>query len=175
MGGYGSGRPREKTTVEECLILSANKLMRDKVLRHGLHNSGTLTWTRVATGEKISTIGYEVDTRDRAVAWIRLHYTATRSREAVDYRVGLTTTALPWGGVRWWFVCPLVVNGRSCWRRCGKLYLPPGGRYFGCRLCYNLTYTSSQEAHKFDALHALLGQRVGLPPRAVKKILDGKW
>ena len=171
MGGYGSGRPREKMTVEECLALSANRLMRCKVLRYDLHHFGTLTWTRVATGEKISTIGYEVDTRDHAVAWIRLHYTVTRSGEAVDYRVGLTTTALPWGGVRWWFACPLTVNGRSCWRRCGKLYLPPGGRYFGCRLCYNLTYTSSQEAHKFDGLYRVLAARTGVPPWLVKHLL----
>ena len=171
MGGYGSGRPREKTTVEECLALSANRLMSGKVLGYGLHYSGTLTWTRVATGEKISAVEFEVDTRDPAEAWIRLYYTMTRSGEKVDYRVGLTTTALPWGGVRWWFVCPLTVNGQSCGRRRGKLYLPPGGRYFGCRLCYNLTYTSSQEAHKFDGLHAKIGADLGIPPWMVKHLL----
>ncbi len=51
-------------------------------------------------------------------------------------------------GVRWWFVCPLVVNDRACQRRVGKLYLPGGGRYDGCRHCYDLTYTSSQESDK---------------------------
>jgi len=30
----------------------------------------------------------------------------------------------------------------------GKLYLPPGGKYFGCRHCYNLTYKSCQESDK---------------------------
>ena len=40
-----------------------------------------------------------------------------------------------------WFVCPLV----GCGRRVGKLYLPPGGRYYGCRHCYRLTYESAQE------------------------------
>ena len=28
----------------------------------------------------------------------------------------------------------------------GKLYLPPGGRYFGCRHCHDLTYRSRQES-----------------------------
>jgi len=51
---------------------------------------------------------------------------------AAPYRVSLTTTPLPWGGLRWWFTCPLVVEGRSCGRRVGKLYLPPGRGYFGC-------------------------------------------
>ena len=27
----------------------------------------------------------------------------------------------------------------------GKLYLPPGARYFGCRRCHELTYRSCQE------------------------------
>jgi hypothetical protein len=34
----------------------------------------------------------------------------------------------------------------------GKLYLPPGGRYYGCRHCYDLTYTSCQESHKYDGM-----------------------
>ena len=34
-----------------------------------------------------------------------------------------------------------------------KLYLPPGSRYFGCRRCHRLTYTSCQEHDKrVDAL-----------------------
>lgn len=50
-------------------------------------------------------------------------------------QVWLTATRPRFGGLRWWFVCPLVVKGRSCKRRVGKLYLPPHGRYFGCRHC----------------------------------------
>ncbi len=45
MGGYGSGGPREKTTVEECLTLSAAKLQRDKVFRAGMHAAGSLART----------------------------------------------------------------------------------------------------------------------------------
>lgn len=172
MGGYGSGRRRgrsRKTTVEECLILSADKLARDRMLREGLRGPGALTWTRVATGEKVSSMGYGVDTLDRAAAWIRLHYARTQHGEDVDYRIHLTP--LPWGGVRWRFVCPLTVNGRTCRRRCGKLYLPLGGRYFGCRLCYDLTYTSSQEAHKFDGLFRLLAAETGMSAATVKRPL----
>jgi hypothetical protein len=33
-------------------------------------------------------------------------------------------------------------------RRVGKLYLPPGERYFGCRCCHRLTYRSVQEHDK---------------------------
>jgi len=58
--------------------------------------------------------------------------------------VELTTTDLPWGGVRYWFVCPL----QGCYRRVGCLYLPPGGKYFGCRHCYDLSYESQSEWHR---------------------------
>jgi hypothetical protein len=47
----------------------------------------------------------------------------------------------------WWFRCPLVVAGVPCRGRCRKLYLPPGARYFGCRRCHQLTYTSCRESH----------------------------
>ena len=164
MGGYGSGWQRgKKTTVEDCLVLSAGKLQRDKLLQHGLHASGWLTWTNTVTGEETSSISYEVDTIDPA-PWLRLYYTLTRIGEAVDYRVYLTTTALPWGEDRWAFLCPNV----SCGRACRKLYLPPGCRYFTCRLCYRLTYESSQEAHKFDDMYF----RLGCTPGQWKRLLE---
>jgi len=143
MGGIGSGRPREKTPVEDCLTLAVGDLQRKKIIREGLRTSGSLGWTDNYTGEKVSSIGYELNTLD-AAPWIRLHYTENRwSGEKLDYRVHLTTTPLPWGEVRWSFLCP----ARSCGRTCRKLYLPPGCRYFACRLCYDLTYRSAQQAH----------------------------
>ena len=169
MGGYGSGRRfglRVKETVECCSVVSSAQLV-----RQGPRALGTVTWTNTATGEKTASIGYEVKAIDPADAWIRLWYTLTREKEDVDYRVRLTTTPLPWGGVRWWFVCPLNANGLGCGRRCGKLYLPPGGRYFGCRLCYDLTYESAQEAHKFDRFYAMLAWESGIPPAMVKRLM----
>lgn len=67
-----------------------------------------------------------------------------------DYEsaVELVRTACHFGGSRWWFVCSLLIDGKCCGRRVRKLYLPPGGRYFGCRRCYKLTYRSAQEHDK---------------------------
>jgi hypothetical protein len=53
-----------------------------------------------------------------------------------NYAVNLTKTPCNFGGVRYWFVC------QGCSRRVGGLYLAPGGRYFRCRHCNNLTYHS---------------------------------
>ncbi len=72
----------------------------------------------------------------------------TGERRDYAYTVPLVTTRLHSGGLRWWFLCPLSRNEQPCLRRVGKLYLPPSGRYYGCRQCYNLTYTSSQESDK---------------------------
>jgi hypothetical protein len=57
-----------------------------------------------------------------------------------DYKVELTTSECHYGGVRYWFVCPLTTNGVQCNQRVGKLYLTPQGNYFGCRHCHNITY-----------------------------------
>src|SRR5262249_15292280 len=83
----------------------------------------------------------------------RLFYTFTRTGERVDYRGGLQTTRPRFGGLRWWFTCPLVVNGWPCHRCVAKLYLPPGARYFGRRHCHRLTYKRCPEHAK--RVHAL--------------------
>ncbi len=162
MGGYGSGRLNgawPKTTVESCLVLSAAKLQSDKLLRAGMFASGSLTWTRVSTGEQTASVGYHVNTLADQRPVIRLNYTTTRRAEGQktdsDYTIGLTTTPLPWGGWRWWFICLLTVSGRACGRRVGKLYLPPRGRYFGCRHCHDLTYESTRRSPLPEGLRTL--------------------
>jgi hypothetical protein len=152
MGGPGSGnhyhwwRSGKKTTVEECEALDANRWMREGILKAGAHLKGGWRW--VYHGGQESNISYEVNTLDLAQPFVRLSYTlthaATQERESLNYRVRLTTTRPRFGGLRWWFVCPLVVRGCFCERRVGKLYLPQGGHYFGCRHCHELTYHSAQ-------------------------------
>jgi len=152
MGGYGSGRHwgyGAKTKVEECGRLDVNWLTREGTFDGDGRRAGAIRWSNTCTGEETSSIGYEVNVAQR---WMRLHYRLVRDDTSFDYKVSLTTTDLPWGGVRWWFVCPLAFDGRSCGRRVGTLYLPPGGRYYGCRHCYNLTYESCNESHRFDHL-----------------------
>jgi hypothetical protein len=150
MGGRGSGnwyRFDKKATVEESLILA----MRDLRGRVYPHSSGTFTWTW-AGGNK-SSVGYRAAWGDGPT--ITLHY---RWRDSEDVRIPIRLQATPtqFGGERWWFTCPLIVNGVACNGRAGKLYLPSGGRYFGCRKCHNLTYRSSQEAHQAERLLRLL-------------------
>jgi len=137
------------------------------LLRANHHTQASLEWTNTVTGESASTIACGVDTFDDS-GKIRLCY--VRRDEAHHYRISVTTTRLPWGGVRWWFICPMNWGGRACLRRVGKLYLPPGLRYFGCRHCFELTYRSCQESHKHDAFFAELARDMGVSPREAKRL-----
>jgi hypothetical protein len=156
MGGSGSGSwyrwQSKKTTVEDSLSLSITNF------RGRLTNGteGTFTWKRGS--EVRATINYFVTVEwDEPVITLSYRF---GGREDISYRVRTEITSPNFGGQRWWFTCPLFVNGRTCFRRVGKLYLPPGGKYFGCRTCCRLTYRSSQEAHQ--ATRAFV--RMGLDP-----------
>jgi hypothetical protein len=71
----------------------------------------------------------------------------THYGEDVRIPIRFESTPAHFGGRRWWFVCPLMNGDMACRRRVRALYLPPGGQYFGCRICNGLTYRSAQEAH----------------------------
>jgi hypothetical protein len=49
-------------------------------------------------------------------------------------------------------ICPIVRRDGGPPRRVAKLYLPSGGKYFGSREAYGLTYTSCQESGKSRGL-----------------------
>jgi len=144
MGGMGSGswyRFDKKSTVEESLTVA----MRDFRGKIYPHSSGAFTWTW-ASGNSAS-IGYRVTWRDVPIITLTYRW---RDREDVAIPIRLQTTPTNFNGRRWWFSCPLVRGTRCCLRRVGKLYLPPGAKYFGCRLCHDLTYESSQKAHQWE-------------------------
>ena len=151
MGGFGSSRWQiytKKDTVEESRSLSIVRWMQERILQPGRKHWGSWMWTHPITKESMASISYELDTTNMQRPWVRLYYTLTQSQQRLDYRVILQTTRPHFGGLRWWFVCPLSVQGQACRHRVAKLYLPPGGHYFGCRHCYDLTYTSCQESDK---------------------------
>jgi hypothetical protein len=169
MGGLGSGNwysRDKKTVVERCLRLDANRWTREGILGPGVHRAGVWGWT-YRSGAMFS-VKFVVQTTDasRPVVWLSYWWTwnGTGEPQTADYLVHLTTTRPRFGGLRWWFLCPLAVNGRQCNRRVGKLYLPPAARYFGCRHCHDLTYTSCQESHQYERLFRFLaGLRARTP------------
>ncbi len=128
--------------VETCTSLDTADLRRLNLLVSGTaYRAGSLTWGRGT--ERESSVGYRLTVGDDG-GTLRLLYQLGRPAEPHDYTVRLVSTSCHLGGRRWWFLCPLARNGVGCGRRARKLYLC--GRYFGCRRCHNLAYTSSQES-----------------------------
>lgn len=155
MGGFGSGRHRawRKRTVESCHAIDTAKLRRSGLLAAGTDRVGTLSWGR---GGARSEVGYAL-TVGPAEGTLRLMYTVGADARKYDYPVRLVTTGCHFGGVRWWFRCPLAGGRAGCHRRVRTLHL--AGRCFGCRDCDRLTYTTTRESDR--RVYALL--RCGLP------------
>ncbi len=136
MGGSGSGnwyRFDSKPLVEDCLSLDVRYLNREGCLTPG--KSSYLEWRG---GNNIV-----IETTMEA---IELFYGISRNeqpREDVHIEVPLSWTSCNYGGKRPWFICP----GKGCGRRVAKLYL--AGKYFLCRHCHDLVYSSQRERREF--------------------------
>ena len=132
-----------KARVDECLRLSVYRL-KEYLGKHEramqgirLPLRGLIEWHDGASVQE-ATDDFVLRGLELTSDYIRLFYTEGKGSEAtkMDYKVKLTTTACHFGGHRYWFICPF------CNRRVAKLYLPPGGKYFACRHCCDLTYYS---------------------------------
>lgn len=104
----------------------------------GRWTGGSITWTNNWSGNQ-SSVWLDMCLKG---SYLSLSYSLGTSSGTRDfhYKVRLETTPCFFGGIRYWFVCPLSVKDASCNRRVGILYL--GGEYFGCRHCYDLAYPS---------------------------------
>lgn len=161
MGGIGSGqwyRWSTKPVVEDGVPLNLNKLVRDKLVVPGAWTSGGLVWHYVHSGEKSASIGYIADMKDPSDASMRLQYTCNGKTE--DYVVRLTTTTPNFGGLRWWFVCPLTG------KRAAKLYLLNGASKFVSVKAYRFAYRSQNEGYADRALSKA---------QKIRRKLGGDW
>ncbi len=134
MGGQGSGqwlRWDSKSTTESKYALDIRFLKKMNFLRPGI--VGTLTWSR--KGKQVGAISFKTKSdyiildykfRERGNDWEDVKQTVTFDRTPCHY-----------GGCRTWFLCP------RCEKRVALLYL--SSKFFLCRHCYDLTYTSQQE------------------------------
>ena len=180
MGGYGSGRWRtddRKLAVEECLALDVRKLARDGLIVRP-PASGSLWWTDTRTGERTATATFELE-RIGDDPFLILDYTVGRDehREGVRLPIELQTTRPHFGGVRWWFRCPILSYGALCRRRVARLYLAPRVTRFGCRHCHDLTYMSCRESHKYDRRFRGITSSLGLDltPSQIQRVLERRW
>jgi hypothetical protein len=142
MGGYGSGRRGGGPTVESefAFRIDIDALRRDGLIRLGVRGGCVIRFShpyRDLDVECETHIGGPWDD------WVRLKYEMTDywtgEPLAIDDKIFLATSRPPFGGLRWWFVCPHLN------RRVRKLYLPLGGRHFWSRRAYKLAYASQRQ------------------------------
>jgi len=172
MGGFGSGlwqTFKRKLTVEESVVLDSAWMAREQAFDPDGIPLAAMVWRDGRTDDALATVEYRVRTRERLL-W--LTHAALDEIETQTYALRLSTTDLSWGGKRWWFHCPLVRDNVACDARAAKLYLPPGARYFACRKCYDLTYESCQDSHRFDRLWRMSGEERGMTSCDMKAFLQ---
>ena len=128
-----------KTEVEWCKKIEIWWLLRDMGVNRKTYKYTTISWGDDGSRGSISV---QVSILDEK--YVRFIYTQTDNtsgeKKEFNYKVSLIETPCNFGGTRLWFQCPLVVGDKPCTRRVGVLY--KGGSYFGCRHCYELTYSS---------------------------------
>lgn len=139
MGGWGSGRGSRwaKTTTESQKRIDIRWLKKQGYLQSG--RSGSLFWS--SNGQQTGFINYRMETGCMVLNYrIRIN---GGEWEDIEETIILVRTPCNYGGERIWFRCP------HCWKRVAVLY--GAGKYFLCRHCYNLAYSSQQEG-KSDRL-----------------------
>ena len=113
-----------------------------------LHRGPSMVWTcRWHEGDAESSISYQLvrNPHDKSMK-LRLRYKVhpdgKRPLSNMDYTVAIKTSLSykrkPW----FWFVCPLVINGKACNRRVRNLYFLPHSDYFGCKHCRDMMVRS---------------------------------
>lgn len=145
MGGLGSGRPRQRPTVEDGLTIDVGKLFRGGANGPRSTLAGSFTWRSTSTGEETASIGFSAECSPKTGRGkLRLRYTVTDpwddTRHDIDERIELEGLPQPFGGLMWYCRCPITG------RRCRKLCKPPGTRRFASRQAYRLHYRSQQKA-----------------------------
>jgi hypothetical protein len=141
MGGIGSGnwtRMHTKDLVEKFMALDVNILVRSGIIKEGHIRHGRLRWS----GDR-EAIEYEARA-DLDPPYLQVRYIIDGTVKG-NHTIYLTRTFPPFGGHRWWFICP----GSGCGRRVGRLYV---GRDFLCRHCRGLVYESQRKSASFRVL-----------------------
>ena len=131
-------RRSSRATVDVSRSITPYVLFRAAGIRPGAGWGQARTGWRWSGGEPNGSIGFAIRTSDPDLAHVRLRYLAGDT--PIDTRIELQRTPCPFGGWRWWFICP------ATYRRVGKLHMAPGAERFAGRLAWPLAYQSNRNA-----------------------------
>jgi hypothetical protein len=141
------GRPAygARTTCESRKSIDVRRWHREGQLRAG--QCFSCSWTRGGTPSGSISVRTEPDA---VLLTFRYRSSTATDWQSVEQRVPIAWTACHLGGRRPWFRCTGYAGGQSCGRRVALLYL--AGKFFACRRCYGLAYTSQQESSWYRGL-----------------------
>ena len=155
MGGRGSGRCSSysgKAETSDSMPLDIRKITRKGLLVPG----SRFSWQWLVNDRQVAGISIRVDFLESML----LSYRMKSTGEVVEQRVQTQTSRCHLGGQRYWFTCP------RCSKRVAVLYAP--GRYFACRQCGGLGYTTQKEgigdraSSRADKLRKRLAWQAGI-------------
>jgi len=166
MGGPGSGRLfrfNTKPIIERQINIDIRWLKRQNGLIPG--TKGTLSWS--FQGNNKGALGYTIT---ESCLILKYRYRGSGGAwEDVKQVIFFDQTPCNYGGHRKWFLCS------ECERRVENLYgLNGAGKYFLCRDCHGLTYTSCN-THPTKRLFNKanrLKQKIGVEPGIMDLIPD---
>jgi hypothetical protein len=136
MGGYGSGRRSNRPTTDDCLHINLSTLKQIGMLQRHCMNRRERVWSNY--GETIADLTLVTDVHCLEPSPC-LRITGRAYGKAIDCLVYLEEQTLPYGGERWYALCPRTG------RRCTVLVLPPGQVYFASVKGWNVAYGSQRE------------------------------
>lgn len=148
-------QPYSKRKVIGTCLFVTTKYLRQNHYLDGETKEGILRWRG-----RDDSIAIYVSTIPTGKSIVLGYVTGILTRQNVAH---LVSTPCRYGGTRWWFLCPLSIDGKSCNRRVTTLYFVDGSG-FGCRHCHDLAYRSSRESHKADRNHQKVQRHIDSCP-----------
>lgn len=146
MGGFGSGRRRAKAlTVEKSFSLSIGSIK--NALCRGPGSTCSVYWT--IDDNVVHEAWCSIRLQSEHLAVRVRHYDLPRKTDCEEHEQWIDTSITHpyFGGVRFWFTCPI------CRKRFSRLYLRSSQGGFLCRICLQLTYRSAQKHdHRLDTI-----------------------
>jgi hypothetical protein len=136
MGGYGSGRRSNRWTTDECVHINLSTLKQLGMLQRHCMSRRERVWSQ--SGQTTANLMLVSDVHCLQSS-PRLTIAGYAFGKVIDCVVYLKEQPLPYGGERWYALCPRTG------RRCTVLVLPPGQVQFASVKGWNVPYSSQRE------------------------------
>ena len=152
MGGYGSGRWRERREViENCQFVNVDDLPFH--LKPGYDVGLPL---KNYSGENVMMMKAEyIPSNDSTYGLAILAKSGGEQKYHQFIPISNTSTK---SGSRICFICP----SQNCGQPTRKIYVPPNSKYLACRKCHKLSYSSSQRRTEREARFEKITEKIEL-------------